>query len=339
MTREYCTYFDHRYAARGVAMIRSLLRHAPATRVWVLCMDMESHELFRKLNEPGLNFIHYSDFEAGDEALQAAKRDGRTLMEYYFTCTASLIRFVMHKAPHAEFVTYLDADLWFFADPEPIYMEMANAAVLIIPHRYPRGQEARQRYGIFNVGWVSFRRTPVGLACLEWWRNQCLEWCFDIVDETNDRFADQRYLNRFATLFRDVCSLQHPGANLAPWNVAGHHLELRDKIVMVDRQPLLFFHFHGLKRAGRRLFLTSHGHYGAPVSSIARKHVYRPYLSELLRVEHELAPHLPHVSDVSIRLGAPRLGTNLARLRKLRGHARSAYAMLRGLTVWVSRSS
>ena len=34
--RVYCSYFDHNYLSRGVALYRSLQRHAPGARLWVL---------------------------------------------------------------------------------------------------------------------------------------------------------------------------------------------------------------------------------------------------------------------------------------------------------------
>ena len=35
MRRDYCTYFDHRYLARGLALFRSLERHAGDFRLFV----------------------------------------------------------------------------------------------------------------------------------------------------------------------------------------------------------------------------------------------------------------------------------------------------------------
>lgn len=339
MTREYCTYFDHRYAARGIAMIRSLRRHAPSARVFVLCLDDQVRSLLQKLDEPGVVLVSIGEFERDDPALSAAREDGRSRMEYYFTCSPSLIRYVMHAAPDAEWVTYLDGDLWFFSPPDCIYQELADASVGIVAHRYPSGHEAKNKYGIYNVGWVSFRRTPAGLACLDWWRERCLEWCLDTVDEANDRFADQRYLNRFSVLFSGVHAIANAGVNLAPWNIAGHRLALADGHVTVDGTRLVFFHFHGLKRASRRLFLTSHGQYGAGVDRATREGIYKPYLREILEVESIVTPLMPAPASESIRMGASREGSGRARLRKLRDLARSTKAFLRGLTVWMPRPS
>jgi hypothetical protein len=335
--REYCTYFDHRYAARGIAMIRSLRRHEPGARVWVLCLDKKVFALFEAIKEPGVRPVRLAEFEWDDDALIAARKDGRTTMEYYFTCTASLILYVMRAAPNAEWVTYLDGDLWFFAPPECIHDEIGDASIAIIPHRYPPGYEASRKYGAYNVGWVSFRRTPDGEACLKWWRERCLEWCLDIVDEDNDRFADQRYLNRFPKLFAGVRIVENPGANLAPWNIAGHRVTHDGDGVIVDGHGLVFFHFHGLKRVGSRLFLTSHGHYGAGVDRVTREHVYRPYLRELLKVERQVAPFIPKPSSEIIRQSARRRGGKPEKLWRLREFARLACAVLQGLTVWMPR--
>jgi len=42
-------------------------------------------------------------------------------IEYYFTCTASFLDWVMEHDPSVEVLTYLDSDLFFFlSDPAPI---------------------------------------------------------------------------------------------------------------------------------------------------------------------------------------------------------------------------
>jgi len=68
----------------------------------------------------------------------------------------------MRAAPGAEIVTYLDGDLWFLADPEPVYREMGLSSVLIIPHGFAPVMKHRERYGVYNVGWVSFRADARG---------------------------------------------------------------------------------------------------------------------------------------------------------------------------------
>lgn len=315
-------------------MIRSLRRHTPDARVWVLCLSDEVHLLLTKLNEPGVIPISLTEFEANDSALIAARDDGRTQMDYYFTCTPSLVRYVMIHVPEAEWVTYLDGDLWFFDTPDAIYTEIGDGSVAIIPHRYPPHLNEKHQYGLYNVGWVSFRRTADGIACLDWWRERCLEWCLDVVDEPNDRFADQRYLDRFPKLFSGVTILKNPGANLAPWNIAGHRLEEIDGMLRVDDRPLIFFHFHGLKRVGQRRFLTAHKHYGARVCAIARKHLYEPYLAEILAIERENKPLLPGDDGQTLRLSsAPMMRPAWADWRAAKARLGLYAAILRGFSV------
>jgi hypothetical protein len=296
--RAYCTYFDHNYLSRGLALYHSLVRHAPGARLWVLCLSDACYDALTALDLPDLVPRRLADFEAAEPEVAATRRD-RSLIEYYFTCSPAWKLYVLTHEADAEWVTYLDSDLFFFASPDPIYDEMGDASFGIIPHRFARGQEYRERFGIYNVGWVSVRRCGEGIAALRWWRARCIEWCHDFVD--GDRFADQRYLDRLPGLFPNVHIMENLGANLAPWNLADVSLEWRDDGVLIDgRYRLVFFHFHGVKRAGRYYF-NSHRVFHAPFPKMVRERIYQPYVAALAAAEREASPHLDRASGEIVR--------------------------------------
>jgi hypothetical protein len=280
--RVYCTYFDHNYLARGVALYHSLQRHAPGSRLWVLCLSEPCYRTIVELNLPNLIPRRLTDFETADPEV-AATRPHRSTIEYYFTLSPAWKLYVLNQEPLAEWVTYLDGDLYFFASPDPIYNEMGNAAFGIIPHRFPDRLAHMLRFGIYNVGWVSTRRCEEGIAALSWWRERCIEWCYDRVED--GRFADQRYLDRLPELFPNVHIVRHLGANLAPWNIANYRVAWLNETVMIDgRYPLLFFHFQGVKRVGRYYF-NSHRLFKAPFSDTVRQRIYEPYILALAAAE------------------------------------------------------
>ena len=296
--RVYCTYFDHNYLPQGLTLYRSLQRHSKGARLWVLCLSEACYRTLVALNLPNLIPQSLSDFETAEPEV-AATRSTRSMIEYYFTTSPAWMLFVLNSDPDAEWVTYLDSDLFFFASPDPIYAEMKDAAFGIIPHRFSNRLADQLRFGIYNVGWVSAHRRDEGLAALRWWRERCIEWCHDRVE--GDRFADQRYLNRLPELFTDVHVIEHLGANLAPWNLANYCLEGRDGTVEIDRlYPLLFFHFYGVKRIGRHYF-NSHRLYRAPFSSLVRQRIYEPYVAELAESERTVAPYREERQDDTIR--------------------------------------
>ena len=132
----YCTYFDHNYLPRGLVLYRSLRRYSPPFTLWVLCMDDETHDVLKTMAEPMIRPIRLRDFENGDESLVSAKAN-RSTIEYYFTCTPSLLLYVLKSEPGIETITYLDADLKFFASPQPIFDELVSKSIEIIPHFPP----------------------------------------------------------------------------------------------------------------------------------------------------------------------------------------------------------
>lgn len=284
--RVYCTYFDHNYLSRGVALYRSMQRHAPGCRLWVLCLSDVARKILVDLNLPGIVAVSLADFEAADREL-AATRSSRSIVEYYFTCTAPWMLYVLEREPRAEWITYLDGDLYFYQSPEVVFDELKDASIAIIAHRYAPNLERRRSFGTYNVGWVGMRNDLDGRAVVQWWRTKCIEWCYDYVD--GDRYADQGYLDSFSTLSPRVKSIENIGANLAPWNIANYRIDFRGDMVMVDQKPLIFFHFQGLRTAGRWFMFNSHRVFGAPFSHVTRNYIYRPYVSDLLAAEETVS--------------------------------------------------
>ena len=242
----FCTYFDRNYLPRGLALYHSLTQHCqrPFT-LWILCFDAETYAILGQLNLPGVRLISQQAFEAGDAQLAQAK-EHRSLVEYYWTCTPSLPLYVLCGDPTIDVITYLDADLLFFSDPGPIYEELGDNSILIIEHRYaPEYAHYAATSGIYNVGLMAFRHDERGLACLQWWRERCLEWCYARFED--NKFGDQKYLDDWPARFTGVTVLQHPGAGLAPWNLTQYRISATSTPMTVNAVALIFYHYHGFK--------------------------------------------------------------------------------------------
>lgn len=276
----FCTYFDCRYLDRGLALHASLARTCPEFRLSILCLDKETDGKLRELGLGSVELIRLCDLEGLYPQLAAAKAS-RSRIEYYFTCTPFLISLVLESLKQGEVVTYLDADLYFFSDPSALLEELGNGSAAIIAHRFPEGLRRLEVFGRYNVGWVSIRSDSQGRDCSTWWRDRCAEWCFDRVE--GNMFADQKYLDEWPSRFPGTVVISHPGANLAPWNLASHRVRVRGTAVTVDSRPLVFFHFHGLRRIFGDVWDMNVAAYDVRPGWSFIWRVYGTYLRELRR--------------------------------------------------------
>ncbi len=274
----FCTYFDRNYWAQGLAMWRSLRRVEPRAILWVLCLDDEVFELVTDAAYPGLHAICLSDVEAWEPDLLRVKSQ-RSRIEYYFTLSPILPSYVLERDERAASVTYLDADLWFFTSPKALFQELGDASVGVIAHRFAAELDEKNKFGKYNVGWVTFRRDSRANAVLGDWRVRCLEWCFDWSED--GRFADQGYLNDWPERFGGVKVLENPGGNVAPWNLGRYMLGDKSGSPTVDGRPVIFFHFHGLRRTGRGVWWPRLRAYHVRTTAMVYRLLSQPYLRAL----------------------------------------------------------
>ena len=319
----YCTYFDRNYLTRGVALYESLRRHSDPFVLWILCFDDEAHEALQALNLPSVRPIQLADFEREDTALLEAKAD-RARVEYYFTCTPSLPLYVLAQDPGIEAITYLDADLMFFANPRIVVDQLADASVGIVPHAFPKRLRAKEVYGVFNVGFVFFRNDASGTACLRDWRSNCLAWCYDRLEP--GRFADQKYLDAWPGAYPSVQVLRDPGVTTAPWNLSDHRVAATGGTVVTDGERLIFYHYQGFRPLTSWAFDLGLGSYG-PADQTVRSLIYRPYVQALRAAEAAVRRLLPEHDG----------GRGLARRSWPRVAARTIANLARGRLLFVRR--
>jgi hypothetical protein len=277
----FCTLFDSNYLTRGLTTYESLSQVCTdGFQLYVFTFDDRCYTILKQLNLPNLIPISLSEFE--DEALLRIKST-RSRGEYCWTCTSSTILYAIntYKLPHC---TYIDADMIFYNNPKVLIDEIPkDCNVLITEHRYTKQYDKSKIAGKYCVQFMYFDNTDNGLHILTWWRHQCLEWCYNRIED--GKFGDQKYLDDWTTRFKGVHVLQHLGGGLAPWNIQQYQI-YNDKVLIhnslnkksITLQPI-FFHFHGVKLYENGSVIFAPKMY--LLNDAIKKQFYEPYIQKL----------------------------------------------------------
>jgi hypothetical protein len=284
--RRWVTYFDSHYAARGVAMIESLLRHDPQAAVTVLCQDERVEAVLANELDGRVTTVRPEELLAFEPRLAAAVGH-RSPWERMATMKPALITWMLERAPPEEPIAFIDADTWFFSDPSPVFAEVAAASVALSPHRFSARTAHLADAGTFNAGFGIWRRDEAGRRCGRDWIEDCLRWCYD-RKEPGGRFMNQGYLDAWPSRYAGrVAIIDHPGANLALWNVDSLPLARKDDGLDVDGRPVVFFHYSsmGTNAAGDWYSLHPLPRRLAP---LLRETIFAPYFTAVAAISARL---------------------------------------------------
>src|SRR3972149_6881787 len=286
MTYNFCTLFDSNYLTRGLALYYSLEKHCADFHLYIVAFDEKCYQVLKKINLSKTTIISLTEFE--DEKLLKVKTS-RNKAEYCWTSTSSTILYVLQKYK-VEMCTYLDADIFFYSSPKPIFDELGSKSILITEHRYSHQYNKEVKSGKYCVQFITFKNDEYGLKALKWWRERCIEWCFARYED--GKFGDQLYLDDWTERFEGVHVLQHLGGGLASWNVQQYEFSKENnRLIGIENQSgkkfdVIFYHFHYLKfftngkvELGRRLLSKS-------VIDI----YYKPYIRKLDKLKSQIQP-------------------------------------------------
>ena len=289
MTYNFCTLFDSNYLTRGLALHESMVRHIPDFRLFIFAFDERSYEILTELDLKNTKVISLKEFE--DPKLLEVKPT-RSIAEYCWTSTSSTVLYVLNNFG-VDNCTYIDADICFYSSPEPIFTEMGDNSILLTEHRYSPQYNKEVKSGRYCVQFVTFKNDERGRKALTWWRDRCLEWCYDRYED--GKFGDQLYLDDWTERFEGVHVMQHLGGGLAAWNVQQYDFvefngKLTGKELSSGQQfDVIFYHYHYLRffnggkiELGRRVLTKN-------VLDI----FYKPYILTLDRLKREITTRWP----------------------------------------------
>ena len=97
-------------------MVDSLTNNLKESIIWVLCLDALTFKVIKSLDRQSINPLPLYELENNYPNLKESKKN-RSLSEYYFTLTPFLPRWILSQNPNIGSVTYIDADIQFFASP------------------------------------------------------------------------------------------------------------------------------------------------------------------------------------------------------------------------------
>lgn len=258
----YVTLFDSLFLPQGLALHMSMERHIKNYTLWILCVDDDAYDALIKLSLPNVRLLQLSKLETENLLrVKSVRKKG----EYCWTLTPFASKFVFEADPTIERITYLDADLWFRKDPQPIFDEFNSSGkqVLITDHAYAPEYDQSETSGQYCVQFMIFTRKAEVVR--KWWEDRCIEWCYARFED--GKFGDQKYLDDWPIKFPlFVHVLQDKEKALAPWNA-----------IRFPYSNAIFYHFHGLRFTSQKNI--SLGWYRLPRPLI--KQVYYPYINDL----------------------------------------------------------
>lgn len=234
------------HLAQAKGLSDSLLKHNPGYQLVIGLVDRldgripatyyHPHELLEAHN---LNIPQFREMVHRYTLLELS-----CALKYFFVDYCA-------KKYNTDKIIFLDSDILVFDSLEPIERRLDEFPVLITPHitkSYPddgkRPMEKEMlKNGIYNAGFFAVKTDDTGINFLNWFKIRMTDQCYVNVKEAMN--ADQSWFNFIPVYFDKAGLLNHPGCNVAYWNLHEKIITKRDGKYFANDEPLVFFHYSG----------------------------------------------------------------------------------------------
>ena len=174
-----------------------------------------------------------------------------SVIELVCACKPIFGLYLLDLYPDLENVIYLDTDINVYQKLTQIEENLENFDITITPH-ITKAIELSELWnekqylnsGLYNAGFVAFKRTGNTQNFLIWWKNHTDT--FGYLNYCKGMGADQLCLNFVPIFFEKVLIDYYPGNNAAYWNLHERTISSENEKYLVNKTlPLIFFHFSG----------------------------------------------------------------------------------------------
>ena len=283
----FCTIVSEEYLVKGLTLYDSLKNHGDNFHLWFCCVDDMSFAILSEMKLSNATILSVKEIES--RKFQKVKQS-RTLQEYCWTLKSQLCLYVLDSFREVDRLVYSDADQYFFSNPKPLFDEWGTASMFMCSQR--AAPELGSRYGYYQAGLLGFKQEENSRNILNWWKEKCLEWCFDKNDQTWNRWGDQKYLEHIPHLFENIKIIRNIGVNAAPWNLVMNDLYTvykKNKKTMLDDTELVTYHFGSMLILNEEEFdLWKLEKLNFTPETI--EYIYTPYIQDLQKNISSLQP-------------------------------------------------
>jgi len=289
----------HLAQAKGLG--DSLLKYNPEYKLVIGLVDKLDGRI------PGTYYYPYELIEAHDLNIpQFAEMVHRyTLLELSCALKYFFVDYCVKKYDAGK-VIFLDSDVLVFDSLEPIERRLDEFSILITPHittSYPDDgkrpvEKELLKNGIYNAGFFALKTDDAGMKFLNWFKTRMTDQCYVSVKEAMN--ADQSWFNFVPVYFDGAALLNHPGCNVAYWNLHERIISKRVGKYFVNDERLVFFHYSGysLKEPG---VMSRHQDRFHMKENPAINELFKIYRENLIQNGHEAMLKIPCYYEKSSR--------------------------------------
>jgi|688.fasta_scaffold170973_2 hypothetical protein len=280
----FCSYFDKNYLSKFLVLRDSFANLNCDIIFYVLPLDDFSYNFLKNKNFKNVIICNLNELEKKFPDLNKIKNT-RTNIEYYFTLSPYLPIFLQEKF-NLEKLSYIDVDSFFFKNPNFFYKSLKIYSIILIKQNF------KEKYGKFNVGWISYNFLHQDTKkILEKWKIECTNWCYDKVEK--NRYADQKYLDDWPLLSNDIIICDPKVSMFSPW-------DSKNKCLIKNIENFYCYHFQGLKFS-KNYFISGIGIYNFNFERKFIKKFYSNYVILLKKKQKE--ENLEFIDNLSLRSG------------------------------------
>jgi hypothetical protein len=271
-----CTFFDRSYLNFGLNLYESLKKNCSNFKLFIVAFDDYTLNFLKTKKLKNVYLINYKKILT--QRLVEIKKE-RKKNEFFWTCTPFVINYILKKFKLNN-ITYLDADIFFYNNPNKILEKYKNYSVLMTKHNFHFDDKYLEKLtGKYCVQFLTFKNNKDGLSALDWWKKKCEEWCYDKFE--NGKFGDQKYLEEFPKKFKNVKVIENDGVGIAPWNiknykVTNNKIYKKKKNIKID---IIFYHFHYLRQITKNIFFIG----SWPIDNNIKNLIYFPYINKIIQ--------------------------------------------------------